>query len=172
MDDLAPVSLMLPSGHWKQEFEQTRSLILHATEGWVQAVEHVGSTAIAGAIARPTVDTVAGLMDMRGLNEAAGLIEGLNYQRVAVPEWIEELAALLTKPRVGKPTHIVLLVKLRGPTWDRVLRVRDWLATHDADLQRLSNLKLHLFEEHEGDPTRYAAGKHVFFTALEDQLSK
>ena len=36
---------------------------MHSCDGWVTAVEHVGSTAISGLIARPTVDVLAAVAD-------------------------------------------------------------------------------------------------------------
>ncbi len=60
------VRLMHYDPRWRQEFEQTRSSILHSCAGWVTAVEHIGSTAISGLIARPTIDVIASVADDEG----------------------------------------------------------------------------------------------------------
>ena len=70
------VRLMHYDPRWRQQFQQTRSSILHSCAGWVTAVEHVGSTTISGLIARPTIDVLAAVMDEDSLMVAAELIEG------------------------------------------------------------------------------------------------
>ena len=82
-----PVRLMYYDPRWRQEFEQTRSSILHSCAGWVTAVEHIGSTAIPGLVARPTIDVAAAADDQEGMEQASLLIEGLNYR-------LQELAPL------------------------------------------------------------------------------
>ena len=72
------VRLMHYDPRWRQEFQQTKSSILHSCAGWVTAVEHVGSTAISGLIARPIIDVLAAVADESALATAAQLIEGLN----------------------------------------------------------------------------------------------
>ncbi len=157
--------------HWAQEFEQTRSLILWGTEGWVTDLQHIGSTALPDGVAQPVIDVLAGLRDLRGLNEAAALIEGLNYVRVASPDWCaEELTAMLQKPRVGAPTHTVLLVRQGEGTWRRTLAIRDWLACHPEDWQQFQALKRAHFTAGCDALERYTTAKDQFFHALEQLL--
>lgn len=156
---------------WAQEYEQTRSLILWATEGWVEDVQHVGSTALADGVAQPVIDLMAGLRDLRGLNQAAELIEGLNYIRVASPEWAaDELTALLQKPRAGAPTHTVLLVRHSGSIWQRTTAIRDWLAQHPHDWQQFQALKRAHFTAGCDALERYTTAKDQFFHALEQLI--
>ena len=147
-------------------------MILWATEGLVADVQHIGSTAVPEGVAQPVIDLLAGLQDLRGLNEAAGLIEGLNYTRVASPEWCEdELTAMLQKPRVGAPTHTVLLVRQAGPAWQRTLAIRNWLSHHPQDWRQFQALKRAHFTAGCDAWERYTTAKDQFFHALE-QLMK
>jgi GrpB-like predicted nucleotidyltransferase (UPF0157 family) len=166
-----PLRLMTHNPNWRQEFEQSRSLILWATEGWVKEVQHIGSTALQDGIAQPVIDLLAGLPDLQGLNQAAELIEGLNYTRVAAPEWCgEELTAELCKPRVGAATHRVLLVRLGGAAWRRALAVRDWLSGHPHDWQQFQALKRAHFTAGCDAWERYTTAKDQYFHSLEQQL--
>jgi GrpB-like predicted nucleotidyltransferase (UPF0157 family) len=147
-------------------------MLLWATEGWLHEVQHIGSTSIQNGIARPVIDMIAGMHDLKGLNEACTLIEGLNYARVASPDWCEdELTALLQKPRSGSPTHTVLVVRHGGPSWQRSLAIRDWLATNLIDWQQLQNLKRDQFTGGCDAIERYAAAKALFFAGLEQQIA-
>ncbi|MCG8651880.1 MAG: GrpB family protein, partial [Pirellulales bacterium] len=120
MDHL-PVRLMHYDPRWRQEFQQTRSSILHSCLGWVTEVEHIGSTAIDGLVARPTIDVAAGVDSEAALAPAMELIEGLNYGRDHSPDWAAEVI-MMTKPRrlsagQRQPTHRILLIKREGPIW-------------------------------------------------------
>lgn len=159
---------------WSQEFEQTRSSILHSCDGWVTALEHIGSTAISGLIARPTIDVVAGVDQRESLEPAALLIEGLNFRRTERPDWVEQ-GMVLVKPRYSTaehpdPTHMVLLVVRDTPDWNRVIRVRDWLRASAEEAIRFEEAKVARWRRGEGELDRYQADKALFFSHLEDQI--
>ncbi|HBE71534.1 MAG TPA: GrpB family protein [Planctomycetaceae bacterium] len=152
---------------WEQEFEQTRSLLLGATEGWIGAVEHIGSTAVPDMVARPTVDALAGMSDLSGLNEAALLIEGLNFCRRPAPLWCEdELVAYLEKPRAGEATHSVLLVAREGKCWQTALDAREKLRTAPQLRDELETIKKANFVAGCQAQTQYDASKSAFFDSL------
>ncbi len=167
----SPIRLMSHNRQWQQEFQQSKSLLLWASEGWIQEVEHIGSTCMSDGVAQPVIDMLAGLQELRGLNEAAGLIEGLNYVRVESPEWCaDELTARLCKPRVGEITHSVLLVRQGGAAWRSALAIRRWLQEHPADWQYFQSLKHNHYTSQCDAADRYAAAKAEFFQTLEQHV--
>ncbi|MGI9471706.1 MAG: GrpB family protein [Rubripirellula sp.] len=168
------VRLMHYDPRWRQEFEQTRSSILHSCVGWVTAVEHVGSTAISGLIARPTVDVVAAVADTASMEAATDLIEGLNFRRDPNPDWTVD-AVVLTKPRhlsvaQPDPTHQVWLVLAASPLWHRLTRMRDWLRANAETAIRFEEAKVASWRSSEGDFAAYQSDKALFFAHLEDQM--
>jgi GrpB-like predicted nucleotidyltransferase (UPF0157 family) len=168
------VRLMHYDPRWRQEFEQTRSSILFSTEGWVTAVEHIGSTAISGLIARPTIDVVAGVDQTDAMEPAALMIEGLNFRRVESPDWAIDAISLI-KPRYltedqPEPTHGVLLVVHQSATWRRVTRLRDWLRSHAETAIRFEEAKVARWRDGAGDLESYQRDKAIFFAHLEDQM--
>ncbi len=170
MDELT-IRLMHYDPRWPQEFEQTRSNVLQSCEGWVTAVEHIGSTAISGLIARPIVDLLAGVEGDEAIEPASISIEGLNYRPLPPPPWVADSPArLLQKPRHGEPTHRILLVRRDTAAWQRAIRLRDWLRCHPEAAIRFEEAKVDRWKRGEGDPQRYEADKAVFFAHLEDQI--
>lgn len=155
---------------WKQEFEQTRSSVLQACEGWVADCLHVGATSLADTIAAPVVDLAAGLRDKSQLNKAAGLIEGLNFRRVDSPRWCDdELIAYLEKPRTGLATHSVFLIALEGPAWVRMLQHREQL-THSEQLRvALAEIKQAHYRSGCKAAADYAEAKRQFFDQLDQR---
>ncbi|MEM1070427.1 MAG: GrpB family protein [Planctomycetota bacterium] len=171
---MTAVRLMHYDPRWRQEFEQTRSSILSSTQGWVTAVEHIGSTAISGLIARPTIDVLAGVESPEGIEVATPLIEGLNFRCESGPVWAPD-SICLTKPRnrtadQPEPTHLVILVIHASPTWQRVVKLRDWLRTHAETAIRFEEAKVARWRSGEGELESYEKDKAVFFAHLEDQI--
>lgn len=167
----SPFRLMSYNRSWPQEFEQSRSLLLWASEGWISEVQHIGGTAVEEGLAQPVIDMMAGIDEMQGLNEAAGLLEGLNYSRMPSPDWCDdELTAYLHKPRVGEVTHTVLLVRRGGAIWQRTLAIRDHLQQSISDRQLLDTLKREHLVDTCDAAQRYAAAKNDFFHILHDHL--
>jgi GrpB-like predicted nucleotidyltransferase (UPF0157 family) len=172
--DRQPVRLMHYDPRWRQEFEQTRSSVLHCCRGWVVAVEHIGSTAVSGIVSRPTIDAMAGVTSDDAFEPAANLMEGLNYRRVDSPIWAKD-AIVLEKPRhptpdEPTPTHQILLMRLDCRAWTRAIGLRDWLRNHAEDAIRFEEAKVARWRSGEGDPLRYQSDKAIFFAHLEDQI--
>ncbi len=167
----SPFRLMSYNRKWPQEFEQSRSMLLWASQGWISEVQHIGGTAIGDGLAQPVIDMLAGMDEMQGLNEVAGLLEGLNYKRMPSPDWCDdELTACLHKPRTGEVTHTVLLVRRNGPAWQRGLAIRDHLQQAIGDRQLLETLKREHLVDTCDAVERYAAAKNDFFQILHDHL--
>lgn len=165
------IRLMAHNEHWEQEFVQSRSMLLQATEGWLSDLRHIGSTALPELIAQPIIDMIAQMEDLQGLNEAAELIQGLNYARVAAPEWCQdELVAMLHKPRRGEPTHSVLVVRKGSLLWRRALAIRELLEGSWGDRQKFENLKRDHFKPGCAAEEQYRLAKAEFFNELEARI--
>lgn len=163
------VRLMHYDPRWPQEFQQTRSGILHGCLGWVIDVQHIGSTAIGGMISRPILDVVAAVNDddaaEQAISESADLIEGLNFRQVATPMWAAE-TIVLTKPRSGQPTHRVFLTYRDSPFYRSSIAVRDALRGDRELSLRFEETKVTRWRKGEGDPRQYESDKSVFFAHL------
>ncbi len=165
--------LMAPNEQWKQEFNQSKSMLLWSSEGWLCDVQHIGSTALDDIVAQPVIDMLAMMPDLRGLNEAAMLIEGLNYARLAAPTWChDELVAYLAKPRVGEATHTVLIVREGSPLCERILKVQKRLSQNLFERQALETIKRDHFQPGCAADAMYAAAKAEFYENLVRQIQE
>ena len=156
---------------WQQEFEQTRSSIFLACEGWVTAVEHIGSTAIPGMIAQPVVDIVAVVRDVEGYSIATTCIEGLNFRKIQTPDWAEG-ALVLQKPRYGDATHKAFLVMESDPLWRQLVQVTSCIRDNAESQLRFETAKVHQWKARQGDAIGYERSKSIFFTHLIEQISR
>ncbi|MFK7735005.1 MAG: GrpB family protein [Pirellulaceae bacterium] len=166
-----PFRLMSHNPTWKQEYEQTRSSLLQATEGWLTDTMHIGGTGIADAVTRPVIDVMAGLSDLQALNEVSQLIEGLNFRREATPEWCDdELCSFLVKPRTGEATHTVLLVKHEDRIWSQTSRMQKQFESTPFLAAELKQTKVEHYKAGCSAEESYQSAKAVFFADVVDRL--
>jgi GrpB-like predicted nucleotidyltransferase (UPF0157 family) len=166
------IRLMAFNSQWEQEFFQSRSMLLYATDGWLTDVRHIGGTALPQTVSQPVIDILAGMEDMRGLNEAAGLVEGLNYIRTEAPEWCQnELVAMLHKPRAGEPTHTVLIARKSGPAWNQALEILKLLQNDVLERQQFENVKRDHFQPGCSAEQQYKVAKDDYFQELSQRIS-
>lgn len=163
------VRLMHYDPRWPQEFQQTRSGILDGCSGWVVDVQHIGSTAIDGMIARPILDVVAAVENddevERALQESSDLIEGLNFRKHSPPMWAAE-TIVLDKPRSGAPTHRVFLTYVDSPFYRSAVCIRRALQADRELSLRFEETKVTRWKRGAGEPNKYAEDKSVFFAHL------
>jgi GrpB-like predicted nucleotidyltransferase (UPF0157 family) len=166
------IRLMAFNSQWEQEFFQSRSMLLYASDGWLTDVRHIGGTALPQTVSQPVVDMLAGIEDMRGLNEAAGLVEGLNYIRTEAPEWCQdELVAMLQKPRAGEPTHTVLITRKSGPVWNQALAILSELQNNVLERQNFENIKRDHFQPGCAAEQQYKVAKEAYFRELSQRIA-
>lgn len=151
---------------WRQEFEQTRSSLLLCCQGRVVAVEHVGSTAIGGIIARPIIDAVAVVADPVDFHDAVLLTEGLNYLSSDAPAWIEHVRGqqrVMNKPRNGETTHRLYFVTQGSPLLLRATRFRDHLRSHPEIALEFEAAKVDAWQRVEGEVSAYERAMAIVF---------
>ncbi len=160
------VRLMHYDPRWPQEFEQTRSGILHSCLGWVVDVRHIGSTAVGGLVARPVIDVLAIVNDdaemQQALDESSAMMEGLNFRRIEPPMWAAE-TIVLAKPRAGEMTHRVFLTYSDSPFVRSSTLIQDRLSSDRELSLRFEETKVARWRAGEGNPEKYASDKAVFF---------
>ena len=124
-------------------------------------VEHIGSTAVPGLVAKPVLDLqlavpdVTDEMSYRPALEALGLV-----LRQREPEH------RFFRPAAGEPRTVHVHVCQEGSDWERDhLRFRDRLIA-DPDLATAYGaLKMQLARDHGDDRLAYNEGKSAFITA-------
>ena len=168
------VRLMHYDPTWPQEYAQTRSSLLHACEGWLSEVEHIGSTSIPGLIAQPTIDILAGVRSHHEMEEARPRIEGLNFLALESHVSVDP-SYVLTKPRrllegQSEPTHRVFLTMIDSPIWEQAMIVRDYLRSSAEDALIYEEVKMLHWKRTGGDRKHYELAKSAYLTHIADQV--
>ena len=159
------VSLAPHRSAWAGAFKAERERLLDLFPDELQAVEHIGSTAVPGLAAKPILDILAGVASMR---VADALVEPLcraGYSTSA--EFNATLAdrRWLMRWADGHRTHHLHVVVLRGRAWTERLAFRDALLGDAPLAARYEALKRRLGERHRADRESYTDSKADFVNA-------
>jgi GrpB-like predicted nucleotidyltransferase (UPF0157 family) len=135
--------------------------------GLVLAVEHFGSTAIPGMIAKPVIDL---LIAVRSIDEAREIavkpMAALGYAFWADNPRRDRLFFVRgLPPAAPHRTHHVHMTQMDGEMWRR-LWFRDYLRSHPDEAQRYADLKCRLAALYEHDREAYTAAKSAYVDSI------
>src|SRR5262245_47425631 len=134
---------------WPARFATERALLQAALAPWLAGpVEHIGSTAVPGLMAKPVIDIMAAVSSLEASRPAISALGSLSYRyfayRADVMHW-------LCKPSDQERTHHLHLVPFQSPLWHARLKFRDALRSEPALAQRYVELKLDLASRFRDD---------------------
>lgn len=143
---------------WPLLYEQEKQRILAAIGEHVLDVQHVGSTAIPGIVAKPILDIGIAVPRFRKAAICIPPMEKLGYR------YRGELGIPYRHYFVrGEPrSYQVHMLERDGPEWERMLLFRDFLCAHPEVTQAYAELKLSLAASYRHDVERYTDEKGPF----------
>jgi GrpB-like predicted nucleotidyltransferase (UPF0157 family) len=141
-------------------------LLAEVLSPWLEgAIEHVGSTAIPRIVAKPIIDMMAGVRDLKEARAAFGPLRDQSY--VHDPHR-PGIAHHFAKPsrQLSEMTHSLHLTEPGSDLWCERLAFRDALR-RDAELAaEYEALKLKLASVFRDDGQAYVAAKRAFVTRV------
>jgi GrpB-like predicted nucleotidyltransferase (UPF0157 family) len=160
----APVCIVPYDRSWPALFEAERTLLATILRPWLAGpIEHVGSTAVPGMPAKPTIDIMAGIMSLAASRDALELLREYDYQyapyRSDVMHWF-------CKPSVAERTYHLHLVPFGSPLWHERLRFRDCLRSNQATAEEYAALKYRLAKVYREDREAYTGAKGPFIARV------
>ncbi|MFO0592676.1 MAG: GrpB family protein [Polyangiaceae bacterium] len=167
MPNVEPIVLAEPMTDAKQRFEEERLRIAIAMKRLPQAIEHVGSTAIPGILAKPVVDILIG-MRAPPLSDALAPLVALGYEHVPGAGGEDRLYFRRGEPRLYH-VHVVLH---DGAEWRRHVIFRDWLNLHPDLAKEYEALKVELAARFRDDRAAYADAKTPFVERVLAEAAK
>jgi GrpB-like predicted nucleotidyltransferase (UPF0157 family) len=149
------VRLVEPTSRWPSLFEEEARRLRTALGTFRAVVEHCGSTSIPGVPAKPILDIVVGIpapIDVAPIRTALAPIGYEHATWAGVPG--HEVFGK------GDPrTHLVHVVPLQGPAWDRMLRFRDALRRDASLAAEYGDLKRQLAARYPSNRSAYTDAK-------------
>lgn len=162
---------------WPRMFEEERERLRSCLPAdLVGRIEHFGSTAVPGLVAKPIIDI---LVEVRSLEEARRVVvpvlEGRGYEHFWRPTWGDDTPPFycwfIKRNAAGRRTHHIHVVEPHFEHWKRLL-FRDHLVRHPEAAAEYGRLKLRLASEHAGDRVAYTEGKTAFIGRVMEEARR
>jgi GrpB-like predicted nucleotidyltransferase (UPF0157 family) len=162
-----PVFVVPYDPKWPSLFTLERSRVEAVLGSWAQAIEHVGSTAVPGLDAKPVIDLMVGVRDVRNADRCIRPLEGIGYSY-----WAEnpnpERALFVKFVDAGRTshTHNLHVVEISGDLWNDRLVFRDYLRARLETARGYARLKHDLADRFRNDREAYTEAKTGFVSTV------
>ena len=158
------VKLVAHDVRWARLFESTANQIREALGNKAVAVEHVGSTAIPGLVAKPILDVLVGIAGFQDGYAMARALAKLDFEYRPDEEIPDRH---FFRRRVGAVrTHHLSLAEPRSSHYRTTAGFRDALREDAALRIAYGELKTKLARAYPRDRERYLAGKTDFVLSV------
>ena len=162
---------------WPGLFEQERlHLMACLPPGLVGRIEHFGSTAVPGLVAKPIVDILVEVTSLEQTRQRiAPVLEAQGYDYFWRPSSGDDTppfyAWFIKRDRSGNRTHHIHMVEAGFEHWDRLL-FRDYLIAHPGVASEYGDLKQKLSAAHHSDRIAYTQAKSDFIQRVTDEAKR
>ena len=159
-----PIALVPYDKAWRARFESERTSLLKALAPWLAGeIEHIGSTAIPGLLAKPVIDIMAGVRDLASSTPARTVLATMRYvyapYRFDVMHWF-------CKPSLARRSHHLHLVPIDSALWTERITFRDYLRSNADAAGEYATLKRQLADKYKFDREAYTNGKSAFVASV------
>ncbi len=154
---------------WPLLFEQEKTRILDVIAQVIVAVEHIGSTAVPGLGAKPTIDIMVGLRTLADAPECIPRLENIGYEYVEEDVAKRPQRRFFLKGPKGDRTHHLHMVETSSELWLSHLLFRDYLRSHPDVARSYFELKMQLAAKFSSDKAAYWKAKSSF---MDDVLAR
>jgi GrpB-like predicted nucleotidyltransferase (UPF0157 family) len=148
---------------WAAAFERERRRLARLLGAGAVAIEHVGSTAVAGLAAKPILDVAVAAGSLRSAARWAPALGGAGYAAFGDREGRGE--HFYAKGPEGRRTVYLHVVPARSANWANYLGFRDALRSSAALRAGYGRLKRRLGALHPRDRAAYTEAKAAFIRA-------
>lgn len=148
---------------WRKKFIKERERLTGALGLLAKKIEHVGSTAIPGMIAKPILDIEIGVPNVGRIASLKKRLLRLGY---IGPRTRNRSNIVFVKGPESRRTVYVHVVKYGGNVWRRDIAFREWLRSRPADAQRYKRLKQLLAKKFSLNRERYTKAKDQFIRSI------
>lgn len=156
----ASVILLEYDSSWPEKFELEKNHLIAIAGDWnFGSIEHVGSTAVPGMIAKPVIDVMFGV---KSLVESKPVIDILVEHGYEYWPYKAEVMHWFCKPSDAFRTHHLHLIPFASPLWKERIKFRDILRSDKNIATQYANLKRELAAIYKEDRETYTEKKWPF----------
>jgi GrpB-like predicted nucleotidyltransferase (UPF0157 family) len=156
---------------WPEMFRKERDHLWSCLpHDLVKRIEHFGSTAVPGLAAKPIVDILVEVADLKETKERiAPLLEAQGYDYFWRPSAGDDTppfyAWFIKRHESGERSHHIHMIEAHFVHWDRLL-FRDYLVMHPDVAREYAKVKVDLAARHGRDRIAYTEAKTEFILSV------
>lgn len=160
---LFPIQISDYDPRWREFFDREKAFLRsHFSKKEVLSVEHIGSTAVPGLKAKPTVDILVQISDNFPPDKLARVLADEGYHSIDMlenpPPHLMFTKGYTKQGYAGQAFHIH--VRYKGD-WDEI-PFRDYLISHPGRAREYEDLKIFMAERYRNDREGYTEAKGDF----------
>lgn len=158
------VSVEEYSTDWKKRFDEEAILLQKVFGLETQMIHHIGSTSVNGLSAKPIIDIMPVVLDIRKIHSFTSAMKAIGYE----PKGENGLPGRRYFQKGGdNRTHHVHIYEAGNPEIERHLAFRDFLRVHPNIAKEYGELKEALAKQFPYDIESYINGKEQLASEIE-----
>ena len=154
------VKLLPYNPNWQVAFEREKKFLKKELDGLILEIQHIGSTAIPGIVAKPIIDMLIAVNSLSDVSKIRSKLEEVGYEYRE--NGSDDIQILFVKGPEGKRTYYLHITELGSLEWQNSIGFRDYLRKNTERAKQYSNLKMELASKYSEDRAKYTAGKAAF----------
>jgi GrpB-like predicted nucleotidyltransferase (UPF0157 family) len=167
LGNLFPVIIKEPDKKWTANYLREKARILQVFDkSDIESIEHIGSTAVPGLKAKPTIDILIEISDKVPDDRIIDNLKSTGYEYIHRPEnpppHMMFVKGYTKQGFRGQAFHIH--VRYKGD-WDEIY-FRDYLRNNRKAAKAYEDLKLKLAEKYKNDRETYTSEKSDFIEKI------
>ena len=159
-----PIRLARSDPAWPAIYRTEAARIRRAAGSMIENIEHFGSTAIPGLIAKPTIDIMASVSVLRAAGDFATSLQEDGYEEISENFSFRRFFRKSPSPVVPS-FHLHVVETGVWPNKSERL-FRDWLLSHPPAVAEYAALKSELASRFADDREAYTDAKSDFIRAI------
>ena len=153
---------------WVVLFEEEKARLSRALGDLALDIQHVGSTAIPGGVAKPIIDIGIAVESFEAASVCVKPMEEMGYVYGGENGIPRRHYFNKYDPR---STHHVHMFEITSQNWRDHILFRDYMRSHPEAVQAYTNLKLQLLEQFPTNREAYTEGKAEFISGIIETAS-
>ncbi len=173
LGQLFPIIIQEHSEEWTVLYEIEKKLIKNLfAQLDIVNIDHIGSTAIPGIKAKPTIDILLQIAEQINIQKVEDIFKSLGYQLTKQPDnpppHMTFIKGYTNKGFKGQAYHVH--IRYKGD-WDEI-RFRDYLINHKEIAKEYEALKLELASKYRNDREAYTDSKSEWIEKINKMTRK
>ncbi|MEH7460027.1 GrpB family protein [Bacillus sp. JJ1127] len=146
--------------NWHKEFVKEKEKFIALLRKDILAIEHIGSTSVEGLDAKPLIDMMIGVEDLKIVTHWIEPMRTLGYEYVLHEKFSER--RFFRKGRWRAGTHHLHVYLYNSEAWNDNLLFRDFLRKNEWAREEYKKLKQELAVKYPFDRVSYTNAKAPF----------